>query len=113
MTVAMLLGASCTVLLAFPAAAMCALLYRFPIPFFGYASGPAAVPDALRATAWYLGAGGVILLAVLGGLAGVAAHAVGRPDQRRVRRLSVAFAALAATLAALVLATLDRFIGEW
>lgn len=110
---AMLLGALWTVALPFPLAAVCALLYRFPVPFGGYVSGPAAVPGAFVAIIFYGILGGFLALLVAGALGGAAAHALGRPDVRRVRRLALAFAAFIALAGVGLLAVLDKLIGPW
>jgi hypothetical protein len=106
-------GALATILLVFPLAAVCALLFRFPIPFASYESGWTAVPHALAAVRFYGSLGGFVLLAVLGGLGGVVAHRIGRPDARRVWRWTVFLAAVVAFCAVMLLATLDYIIGPW
>jgi hypothetical protein len=106
-------GALSTILLVFPLAAVCALLFRFPIPFGSYESGWSAVPHALAAVRFYGALGGFVLLAVLGGLGGVVAHRIGRPDPRRVWRWTVSLAAVVAFCAVILLATLDYIIGPW
>lgn len=111
---AVLRGALWAVALAFPLAALCALLYRFPVPLVGYETGPEAIPGALLAVVFY----GVLtgffpaLLAV-GALGGAAAYALGKPDAQRVRRLALTFAGLVATLGVGFLAILDKLIGAW
>jgi hypothetical protein len=112
-TAAVLKGALWAVALSFPLAALCALVYRFPVPFGGYESGAAAVPRALFAVAFYLWLGGLPALLAAGALGGWAAHTIGRPDPRRVRRLALAFGALIALLGVLSLAVLDKVIGPW
>lgn len=99
--------------LAFPLAAICALLYRFPIPFGGYVSGPTAMVRALGAVVFYGLLGGFPALLVLGGLGGAAAYRLARPDLSRIRQLTLAFAALAALLGVVLLAILDKVIGPW
>jgi hypothetical protein len=99
--------------LAFPFAALCALVFRFPIPFGGYERGPGAMPHALLAVVFYGALGGFPALLALGALAGWAAHRLGRPDPARVRRLGLAFSALAALGPVLLLAVLDKVIGPW
>jgi hypothetical protein len=106
-------GAFSAILLAFPLAALCALVFRFPVPFAGYESGWSAVPDALVATGFYGRLGGFLPLALLGAAGGAIAHRVGKRDTRRVWRWTVAFAAVVALCAILLLATLDYIIGPW
>ena len=109
----MLRGALWAVALAFPLAAICALLYRFPVPFAGYLTGPVAVPLSLVAVVFYGMLGGFPALLTAGALGGAAAYAIGRIDVRRVRRLTLAFSALIALLGVGLLAVLDRLIGPW
>jgi hypothetical protein len=110
---AILWGAASAVLLAFPLAAICAILYRFPVPFAGYESGIGAVPHVLMAVVFYGILGGFPLLAAAGALAGLAAHQKAEPDPRAVRRLALTFGALAALVPVVLLAVLDKLIGQW
>src|SRR5690348_3119967 len=68
------LGALSAVVGAFPVAALVAFVYRFPIPFTGYANGFKAVVPALFAAAVYGAMGGFFVVAILGTLAGVLAR---------------------------------------
>jgi hypothetical protein len=106
-------GALSAILLAFPFAALCALLFRFPVPFAGYESGLSAVPDAWVAVRLYGALGGFALLAVLGGLSGAVAHRLGKADPRRVWQGTVSLAAAVAFCCVMLLATLDYIIGPW
>jgi len=106
-------GALTTILLAFPLAALSALLFRFPIPFASYESGWSAMPHALAAVRFYGTLGGFVLLALLGGLGGAVAHRLGKADMRRVWRWTVSLAAAVAFCAVMLLATLDYIIGPW
>ena len=109
----MLRGAFWAVALAFPLAATCALLYRFPVPFAGYETGLTAVPGAILAVVFYGVLGGFAALLAAGALGGAAAYALGRSDVQRVRWLTLAFAGLMALLGVGLLAVLDKFIGPW
>ena len=113
MTSAVLRGALPAVALAFPLTALCALIYRFPVPFGGYKTGLVAVPRALLAVVCYGILGGFPALLGAGALGGLVAYAIGRPDARRIRRLVLTFAALAALLDVGLLAVLDKLIGPW
>ena len=110
---AILWGVASAVLLAFPLAAICAILYRFPVPFAGYESGIGAVPHVMIAVVFYGVLGGFPLLAAAGALAGCVAHKRAEPDPRAVRRLALTFGAAAALVAVLLLAVLDKLIGAW
>jgi hypothetical protein len=109
----MLRGALWAAALAFPFAAICALLYRFPIPLSGYETGPAAMPAALVAVVFYGVLGGFPALLATGALGGAAAYALCRTNVRRVRRLTLAFAGLSALFGVGLLAVLDKLIGPW
>ncbi|MBI4502841.1 MAG: hypothetical protein HY700_16975 [Gemmatimonadetes bacterium] len=106
-------GALATILLTFPLAALCALLFRFPVPFASYESGWSAVPHALAAVHLYGTLGGFVLLGFLGGLGGVVAHRMGRPDTWHIWQWTISLAAVVAFCAVILLATLDYIIGPW
>ena len=106
-------GALSTFLLVFPFAGLCALVFRFPVPFAAYESGWSAVPHAFAAVRLYGALGGFTLLALLGALGGVIAHRMARPDTRRVWQWTISFAAAIAFCAVILLATLDYIIGPW
>jgi hypothetical protein len=106
-------GIAWAILGAFPAAAVVALCYRFPIPFHGYRGGPAAVLPSLFAVAFYGLAGGFALLALIGAAAGIAANLLAQREPRRERRLIIAFALAGDLAVAATLAVLDRIIGPW
>lgn len=106
-------GALLAVVVAFPLAAICALVYRFPVPFAGYAAGPGEVLNALVAVLFYGMLGGFPALAVAGALGGATAYGLRKPDTQRVRRLVLAFSTIVAALAVGTLAILDKLIGPW
>jgi hypothetical protein len=86
----------------FPAALIVGGLYRFPIPFAGYAS---AVRDVFWAALVYWVSGGFLVLAAVGALIGwwVTRRTGGEPPARAlVYGLSLAAALLAAVAAAAV-----------
>ena len=100
--------------LAFPLAAICALLYRLPVPFVGYENGPAAMGPALLALLFYgLFLGGFAALFVAGALGGAVGYVLGKPDAQRVRRLTLIFAGMVAALGVGLMAVLDKLIGPW
>lgn len=57
--------------------------------------------------------GGFLALFVAGGFGGAVAYAIAKPDKPRVRRITLAFAALIAVLGVGFLAMLDKLIGPW
>jgi hypothetical protein len=109
---AALTGALAAIVLAFPLAALTALVFRFPIPFGSYESGPAAVPLALMAVVFYGTLGGFLLLGVLGAGAGIVVHRTATNGQPLVTRI-LRYSLLLALAAVLTLAILDKLIGAW
>jgi hypothetical protein len=109
----LLWGALSAAALVLPFAALCALVYRFPVPFGGYVSGARQIPLALLAVGFYGALGGLPLMLAVGALGGWAAHALAAPDVRRIRRLALAFGMVAAAAAVVLLAVLDKLIGPW
>jgi hypothetical protein len=106
-------GALVTVVMAFPVAGLISLLFRFPIPMCGNASGISAVIPAMIAVLFYGILGGFLLLATIGGLTGaIISHvAVGKIS---LPWKKIMLACLLIDLAALfVLAILDKIIGPW
>ncbi len=73
---AIMMGASCCMVAAFPCAALLALVWQFPVPFSGFEHGSAAVPHAMYAVFFYGIMGGFPLLGVLGGIGGAMAHSL-------------------------------------
>ena len=106
----LLAGAAIAVAATFPLAAIVALVFRFPIPFASYMSGPRAVVPALFGAAFYGVIGGFVVQALLGGIAGVMASRSGAPDRRRA---VLTYSVLAALPGVLILSVLDWIIGPW
>ena len=98
---------------AFPAASLVALFYGFPVPFAGKLHGPAAVVPAAFAVLFYGILGGFVVLAVAGAGAASVAFARSDGDARSARRLTTLYALAASLIAAIGLAVLDLFIGQW
>jgi hypothetical protein len=97
-----------------PLAALSALVFRFPVPFAGYMSGPGAVVPALMGALFYgIALGGFAVQALLGGLAGLAGARRGSPDRKRMRRLCVTFSLVGSGTGIMALAILDWIIGPW
>ncbi|MEO7041249.1 MAG: hypothetical protein ABI035_03205 [Gemmatimonadaceae bacterium] len=101
------------VVFAFPLAALCALVFRFPMPLAGYEHGVSAVPHALAAVLFYGVMGGFVVLAGLGALSGYVATRISVGDEARSRRLTLVLAAFGSAAAVLLLASLDKIIGPW
>lgn len=92
-----------------PIAGFTALIFRFPVPFAGYMSGPSAIAPAMIASFFYGWLfGGYVILAMLGASVSILASRL---------RQSVWFMRLgclfSATAYCFVLATLDWYIGPW
>ena len=96
------------VVFMFPAAGLMALVYRFPLPFDDYATGPGGVWDAIVATFFYGLAGGFVL--VPGIAAGVGAL-LRRSSSGDRAVLAVGVPIAAALLYALFLATAEFIFG--
>jgi hypothetical protein len=110
---AVLWGALSAMIFAFPLAAICAIVYRFPVPFAGYVSGILAVPYVIMGAFFYGMLGGFPVLGAAGALAGWLAHQRAQSDPRGARRLAITFGALPAVAAVTLLAVLDKLIGPW
>jgi hypothetical protein len=106
----------------FPAAVLVGLLYRFPIPFFGYTGGWAAFREGplavlsvavmiIEAVGFYIIFGGEIALLILGIVAGLIGWWFGRPD--RAERYARNIALGLACAAAIVPSVLEFVIGPW
>lgn len=108
------IGAITATVGAFPAAALTALSFRFPIPFRGYASGFEAVWPALLAVVFYgLVIGGFVVLPCLGAAVGYFAARFAGPDRSTVFRWTIALALLVDLVAAMTLALWDKIYGPW
>ncbi len=111
--VAVLWGAVVTIGWAPVAAAFMASVYRFPIPFGGYARGVTDAVSAALASAFYLVVGGVVPLALAGAAAGfLLARGTGR-GRARCLALIAAVGFGTACAGALLLALLEYAIGPW
>ncbi|MEV6559281.1 hypothetical protein AB0M22_26445 [Nocardia sp. NPDC051756] len=108
------LGAVAAVVLAPVAAALVAVVYRFPVPMAeDYARGFDGAGDAALGSVFYLILGGALVLAMLGGIGGFVTARSSRLGSRRVRYVTLAVSASIALLAATALAVLEFFIGAW
>lgn len=107
------LGAVAAVVLAPPAAAIVAIVYRFPVPMGEYARGFDGAGTAALASLFYLLFGGVLVVGILGAAVGfIAARSTGR-DTRRALRRTLGAAAVVALLGATALSVLEFVIGAW
>jgi hypothetical protein len=94
-------------------AAVTALVFRFPVPFYKYVSGPPGVVLAFEGAIFYGLLGGFLVEAVLGGLGGALGARRGWPVKKRMHRLCAIGALASAELGVMVLAVLDWVIGPW
>jgi hypothetical protein len=107
-----LLGAVVTTAAAFPAAALLALVYGFPVPFAGKLQGIDAMIPAMVAVIFYGVMGGFVVLPLLGTLAGIIADR--SSEDARTAQFRTVMAALTIALGcAALLAMLDLLIGPW
>ena len=115
LSISLLQGALFAVIFSFPAALLLTTVYRFPIPFVGYASGGGieGITTVILAVFIYGNAGGFEVLAVGGAVAGAVAHRLGNNDRRRIRKLTIWLSIAVAFVACFVLSILDKIIGPW
>jgi hypothetical protein len=106
-------GAVIAVFGSIPLAGVVALLFRFPIPFAGYKSGPHAMVQAMVAAGLYGLIGGAVVPAVLGSIGGIMAYVLSRQSTTRAHLLTLIFGLLCALRGLLTLAVLDWVIGPW
>jgi hypothetical protein len=112
-TTAVVVGAFGAILGAFFIAPLVGLVFRFPVPFRGYVSGPAAIGPSIFAVLFFEFEGGFPIFAILGAIGGGIAYAIGRPKTKFVLFLSLGFALTIDLLASLLMAVLDKLIGPW
>jgi hypothetical protein len=106
-------GAVLAIAFSFPLAGLCALVYRFPVPFAGYQSGVDSILMAMFASAFYGLLGGFVVLAVGGYVGGLAAINLGKGDDQRTHRFTLLMSTVVAFLGVFTLAVLDKLIGPW
>ena len=95
-------------------AVLCAVLYRFPVPLVGYASGVDAVlPTLVAVTVYGVVLGGFVVQGLLGWAAGKLARRHGEGERRRTRWLCAAYGWAASIPGVVALAVLDKIIGHW
>ena len=98
---------------SFPLAGLCALLYRFPVPFAGYQSGVDWILIAMFASVFYGLLGGFVVLALGGYIGGLVAISLGKGNDRRTHRFVLVGSTIVALLGVFTLAILDKLIGPW
>lgn len=107
-------GAFWTILLAFPISALLALLFRFPVPFVGYMSGPSAVVPAMFTILLYgLPLGGFVCLGLVGAIAGLWIPDSTREHRRKAFWSIRLWSTGVATASMIVLSILDKIIGPF
>jgi hypothetical protein len=107
-------GAVVGVVATLPLVALCALLFRFPVPFGGYLTGPSAIAPALMGLLFYgVFFGGFVVQALLGGVGGLLAEYIGAPNKGKIARLCIVFSSIGASVGVVALAVLDKIIGPW
>lgn len=102
-----------TYVVAYPTAAVIALVFRFPLPLAGYYSGVQAMIPAMWAVLFYSMLGLVLALVACGAAAGafVPPHRAG--TKAWPSRLELAYSVLASLVPLIILAVLDKIIGPW
>jgi hypothetical protein len=107
-------GAIVGIVATIPLVELCALVFRFPVPFAGYLSGPSAIFPALISIFFYgVLFGGFIIQGLLGGIGGFVAEFFAAPDKHNLKKLCIIFSTIGASFGVLTLALLDKIIGPW
>jgi len=98
---------------SFPLAGLIGLLFRFPVPFAGYMSGPTAFLPAMVGAFIYAILGGVLVQVVMGVVGGLIAYQVTRHNSERLRSVVLICGMASALPGLLLLSMLDWIIGPW
>jgi len=107
-------GAIVGIVATVPLVLLCALIFRFPVPFAGYLSGPSSILPALIAILFYgVLMGGFIVQALLGGLGGLLAEYLASQNTKDIKMFCVVLSTIGASFGVLILAILDKLIGPW
>ncbi|MFN9720012.1 MAG: hypothetical protein ACK58L_15040 [Planctomycetota bacterium] len=96
-----------------PLAGVIGLCFRFPVPFVGYLSGPAALFAAMIAAFFYAALGGVIVQAIAGVFGGTIAYQLARRNPDQVRLVILICGIASALPGLLLLSILDWIVGSW
>jgi hypothetical protein len=102
-----------TYLVSYPAAALIALAFRFPIPLGGYYSGVEAVIPSLIAVAFYSMFGLLPALLLCGAIAGIFVPPKRSGSGLLPSKLEAELSVVAALVPLGVLSILDKIIGPW
>ena len=108
-----LLTAIVAVVSSIPLAGFVGLVFRFPVPFAGYASGPQAFLPAMVGAIFYSFLGGVFVQASVGCVGGLIAYLVARRDPQKTSLLVLICGTVSALPGLFLLAILDWIIGPW
>jgi len=107
-------GAIVGVVATLPLVALCALVFRFPVPFAGYLTGPSAIVPAMMGLLFYgVFFGGFVVQALLGGVGGLLAENIGAPNNGKIAKFCLVFSSIGASVGVVALAVLDKIIGPW
>ena len=109
------IGAATAIVVAFPAAALVALSYGFPIPFADHRiRGTEAVLHTIFAVVFHgVIGGGFLFLFLVGGLAGAIASRINSPSSVTLTRRSLIAGAAVSVAGVLFLTFLEKIIGPW
>jgi hypothetical protein len=109
-----MMGAAWSVVSAFPIAGVMGLIFRFPVPFVGYVSGYEAILPAMLAVFFYgVLLGGLLLVGVLGAIAGAVSANLSGPLVQHQRRAVRITSLVITTVCLFLLAILDWIVGPW
>ncbi|MFF2082643.1 hypothetical protein ACFVVM_02660 [Nocardia sp. NPDC058176] len=106
-------GGLSAIVLAPVAAAVIAIVYRFPVPLVGYTSGFGGALTAAAGSLFYLVLGGAVLVGAIGGAGGLLVAGPRRPATPRTYTIAVLVGLGVAFLGALALALLEYLVGPW
>ena len=97
----------------FPTAFFLALIWKFPIPFYGMASGFEGAFQTPFAVLFYGILGGFVVVPGLGAIAGALAFRVAHGDVAKSKKLSIIFGVICSIAAGVFIDMLDKIIGKW
>lgn len=107
-------GAVASVVATYPVAALCALFFRFPVPFAGYVSGvKGAAVSAVAVTFYGVLFGGFLVQGGLGAIAGVITASRPAGDRGQLARRFIIAGTVASIPGVALLAVFDKIVGSW